>query len=93
MANVLLINPSYESSYGGTKVGIINPIHPTLGLATIAAVARQRGHNVEVLDMCWQPYDYNIVRERVKKFQHILGIREKLECKLLSERTIHIKRS
>jgi anaerobic magnesium-protoporphyrin IX monomethyl ester cyclase len=75
MANILLINPSYEPSYGGTKVGIINPIHPTLGLATIAAVARERGHNVEVLDMCWQPYDYNSVRDRVRKFQpDIVGI-------------------
>ena len=43
MAKVLLINPSYEPSYGGTKVGIINPIHPTLGLATIAATARESG--------------------------------------------------
>jgi len=37
--------------------------------------------------------DKHDINERVKKFQHILGIREKLECKLLSERTIHIKRS
>jgi len=65
MANVLLINPSYEPSYGGTKVGIINPIHPTLGLASIAATARERGHNVSVLDLCWRPYDFELIRERV----------------------------
>ena len=29
---------------------------------------------------------------RVKKFQHILGINEKLECKLLSEKTILIRK-
>ena len=47
---VLLINPSYSPSYGGTKAGIVNPICPTLGLATIAATATERGHKVEILD-------------------------------------------
>ncbi|NQU56706.1 MAG: cobalamin B12-binding domain-containing protein, partial [Rhodospirillales bacterium] len=75
MAKVLLINPSYEPSYGGTKVGIINPVHPTLGLATIAATARQRGHTVEVLDLCWRPYEFELVRERVLAFKpDIVGI-------------------
>ena len=46
---VLLINPSYSPSYGGTKAGIVNPICPTLGLATIAATAVERGHKVEIL--------------------------------------------
>jgi len=31
------------------------------------------------------------VNEKIKKFQHILGLRKKLECKILSEKTIHIK--
>ena len=51
MAQVLLINPSYSPSYGGTKVSVVNPIYPTLGLATIAATALERGHKVEILDM------------------------------------------
>ena len=42
MASVLLINPSYSPSYGGAKGSIVNPIHPTLGLATIAATAIER---------------------------------------------------
>ena len=50
-SKVLLINPSYSPSYGGSKVGLVNPIAPTLGLATIAATAEQRGHIVEILDM------------------------------------------
>ena len=75
MTKVLLINPSYEPSYGGTKVGIINPIHPTLGLATIAATARERGHDVSVLDLCWRPYDYEMVRSRILEFKpDIVGI-------------------
>lgn len=75
MARVLLINPSYEPSYGGTKVGIINPVHPTLGLATIAAMAKQRGHKVEMLDLCFRPYDYEFVRSKVMEFKpDIVGI-------------------
>jgi anaerobic magnesium-protoporphyrin IX monomethyl ester cyclase len=65
MARILLINPSYEPSYGGTKVGIINPVHPTLGLATIAATARARGHQVKILDLSWRPYDFAFVRSEI----------------------------
>jgi hypothetical protein len=42
VGKVLLVNPSYQPSYGGARGGIVNPIHPTLGLATIAASARAR---------------------------------------------------
>ena len=31
------------------------------------------------------------VNKKIKKLQHILGLRGKLECKILSEKTIHIK--
>ena len=31
------------------------------------------------------------ISERIKKFQKILGLDKKLECKLLSEKTIYIK--
>ena len=66
MANVLLINPSYQGSYGGTKASIVNPIMPTLGLATIAAVAQQRGHRVEILDMSWREYDHDEIGRRIR---------------------------
>ena len=76
MANkVLLINPSYSSSYGGTKASIVNPVSPTLGLATIAATALERGHKVEILDLSWRPYNYEIVHEKIKKSKpDIIGI-------------------
>lgn len=75
MSNILLINPSYEPSYGGTKVGIINPVHPTLGLATIAAVAREKGHKVKIFDMCWRPYDPNLVKDEINAFKpDVVGI-------------------
>ena len=72
---VLLINPSYSPSYGGTKAGIVNPICPTLGLATIAATATERGHKVEILDLSWRPYDFRLVQERILQFKpDIVGI-------------------
>lgn len=69
MAKVLLINPSYESSYGNAKAGIINPVFPTLGLMSIAAMALKRGHKVEVLDLSYRVYNYKIVKEKVETFR------------------------
>ncbi|HIB43978.1 MAG TPA: hypothetical protein EYO37_08465 [Nitrospina sp.] len=75
MAKVLLINPSYQPSYGGTKASIVNPFFPTLGLATIAATAQQRGHEVEILDLCWRPYDFGFIRSSIEKAKpDIVGI-------------------
>jgi len=75
MAKVLLINPSYNPSYGGAKASIVNPIHPTLGLATIAAVARERGHDIEILDLSWRDYNWQDVRDHISGYQpDIVGI-------------------
>ena len=72
---VLLINPSYSASYGGSKTSIVNPVAPTLGLATIAATALERGHEVEILDMSWRPYNFELVRDHVIRFKpNIVGI-------------------
>lgn len=65
--NVLLINPSYLPSYGGAKAAIVQPIFPTLGLATIAASALEGGHHVEILDLCWRPYDFEAIRDHILK--------------------------
>jgi len=35
--------------------------------------------------------DQHDIDERIKKFQNILGLSKKLECKFLSKKTIHIK--
>ena len=75
MTKILLINPSYSPSYGNAKGAIVNPIFPTLGLATIAAVARERGHDVKILDLSWRSYDYEFVREQVNACKpDIVGI-------------------
>jgi len=74
-SKVLLINPSYSASYGGSKTSIVNPVAPTLGLATIAATALERGHKVEILDMSWRPYNFELVRDHVLKLKpNIVGI-------------------
>jgi len=75
MAKVLLINPSYQAAYGNSKASIVNPFFPTLGLATIAAVAKQEGHKVEILDLCWRPYDYKLIQSRILQVKpDIVGI-------------------
>lgn len=75
MAKILLINPSYSPSYGGAKGAIVNPIHPTLGLATIAATALQRGHKVRILDLSWRAYDYTIVQDEIRAYApDVVGI-------------------
>ena len=75
MSKVLLINPSYRPSYGGVKASIVNPIMPTLGLATIAATALQKNHKVEILDLSWRPYNYELVRNHIKQNKpDIIGI-------------------
>ena len=76
MANrILLINPSYDPSYGGTKAAIVNPIAPTLGLATIAATALEKGNKVEILDMSWRPYDFELVKNKIIQYKpDIVGV-------------------
>ena len=75
MSKVLLINPSYFSTFGGTKVSLVSPVYPTFCLATIAATALQRGHKVEILDLSWRAYDYKLIRDVVLRYKpDIVGI-------------------
>lgn len=69
MARVLLINPSYAASYGGSKASLVNPVFPTMGLATLAAMAMQRGHHVEIFDLSYVPYDYAVIEKRIREFK------------------------
>lgn len=65
MAKILLINPSYVRTYGNAKLSVASPVFPTLGLATIAATAREGGHKVCLLELCYLDYDPNLVRETI----------------------------
>lgn len=69
MSRVLLINPSYYGSYGNAKALLVNPVYPTLGLATIAGTALERGQEVQILDLSSSEYDYRIIRERINSFK------------------------
>lgn len=75
MARVLLINPSYVPSYSGSKGAITNPVFPTLGLATIAASAMQRGHQVEIFDLSYTPYNFELVKDKILNYKpNVIGI-------------------
>ena len=75
MSKVLLINPSYTGSYGSAKASITNPIFPTSGLTSIAAVALQRGHEVRILDLSYRPYDWKLIQSEILNFKPgIVGI-------------------
>lgn len=75
MARVLLINPSYSRNYGSAKAGLTNPVFPTLGLATIAGAALARGHEVRILDLSNQRYDWRAVRATIESWgPDVVGI-------------------
>jgi len=39
MAKILLIHPSFETVYNGSRMSVVHSFYPPLSLATIAAVA------------------------------------------------------
>jgi anaerobic magnesium-protoporphyrin IX monomethyl ester cyclase len=81
VSKILLINPSYMGSYGGNKMSVVNPIFPTLSLATIGATARQRGHEVKILDLSMKPYDHQEVRSEIQKVKpDLVGITALTPC-------------
>lgn len=57
MAKILLINPSYLRTYGSSHVGFANPVYPVLGLAALGGAARQKGHDVTILDLSYRAYN------------------------------------
>src|SRR5258708_4572497 len=75
MAKALLINPSYRDSYGSAKGAIIDPVYPTLGLLTIAAMAERGGHSIEILDLSYSQYDYRVVKEAILRVKpDVVGV-------------------
>ena len=75
MANILLINPSFLPAYGGTKTSVTSPYFPALGLAAVAAVVRERGHRVRILDLSYRPYDHRLIRQTIIETQaDVVGI-------------------
>lgn len=69
MSRILLVNPSYCNSYGGSIGSIVNPIFPILSMASLAAVARQQGSEVRLLDLSWEVYDVRRIEAEVRSFK------------------------
>lgn len=67
MAKILLINPSYLRTYGTSPAASMNPVFPVLGLAALAGAVRARGHQPEILDLSYQPYDPVALKELIAK--------------------------
>ena len=63
MVKLLLIQPNYRSiySYAGSKTA--TPIYPPLGLAYLAAVVREKGHDVKILEA----NAHDLTHEQIKK--------------------------
>lgn len=69
MARALLINPSSFRTYGGNEGGIAFPVYPILGLASIAGEVLRRGHDVDLLDLSYRPYDPDLVRAELRRLR------------------------
>ena len=67
MSKVLLINPSYLRTYGGTQAGIANPVFPILSLAALGGVAKSKGHQAQILDLSYRSYDPDMLRALIAR--------------------------
>jgi len=69
MASVLLVNAPYflEERYG--KLASVGATLPHLGLLSLGAVLRQKGHRVRILDASAQGLGYEKTLEETKRFQ------------------------
>ncbi|HJO14821.1 MAG TPA: radical SAM protein [Candidatus Pacearchaeota archaeon] len=63
MVRLLLIQPNYRLVYSYAGSDTATPIYPPLGLAYIAAVVREAGHDVKILES----NAHNLTHEQIKK--------------------------
>ncbi|MBF0311709.1 MAG: cobalamin-dependent protein, partial [Magnetococcales bacterium] len=67
MAKILLINPSYFQVYGSNQAGIANPVYPVLSLAVLAGAARKAGHEAQIIDLSYRPYDPEALEAEIRR--------------------------
>ena len=65
MARVLLINPSYNVTYASTMARFGVPFYPVLSFATIIPKVKESGHEVQVIDLCYEDFNLPLIRERI----------------------------
>ncbi len=69
MGKALLINPSSFRTYGSNEGGIAFPVVPVLSLASLGGAARDRGHEVDILDLSYRAYDPDLVRRALREMR------------------------
>jgi len=69
MARLLLINPSYKHTHANSMPRFCLPFYPVLGLATVAAGPKRLGHEVRVLDFCYEDLDLDSIMDTVKAWK------------------------
>ena len=75
MARVLLINPSYKATYTSTMARFCVPFYPVLSLATIIPKVKQGGHEVQVIDLCYEDFNLPLIRDRINTWKpDVVGI-------------------
>ncbi|MBF0531646.1 MAG: cobalamin-dependent protein [Candidatus Omnitrophica bacterium] len=75
MPKLLFINPSYKASYVSPTASILDPVFPTVGLLSLAAVAEKAGYEVAILDLSYQIYNWRVVADRLRDFKpDIVGL-------------------
>ena len=75
MTNLLLINPSYNGTYGATVGSLASPIYPVMSLATLGGEARRAGHRVTILDLSYQRYSPQLVHDEIVRIApDVVGI-------------------
>ena len=75
MAKLLLINPSYFQVYATNQAGLANPVYPILSLSALAGVASSKGHQVQILDLSYRPYEPKFIKQKIAEGKpDIVGI-------------------
>lgn len=69
MSRVLLINPSYKVTYASTMARFGVPFYPVLSLATIIPKVKESGHEVQVIDLCYEDFNLPMIQERIKTWK------------------------
>lgn len=69
MAKVLLINPSYKVTYASTMARFGVPFYPVLSLATVIPKIKESGHEVQVIDLCYEDFNLDFVLDRARAWK------------------------
>jgi radical SAM superfamily enzyme YgiQ (UPF0313 family) len=74
--DLVLINPpSAFSSYKGTRINAVFQNFPLLSLASLAAVVREKGFRVAILDLGIEMEPFKVLEEKLKEFSpEFIGI-------------------